>query len=99
VWHPAIEAADLGQPDPTPHALRHTAVAHWIAAGVEPYKLAKWAGHRSVATIYRVYGHLLDIDATVEREALSLMRATARERRENAEDAIDLPRGRVLRTR
>jgi integrase len=81
VWHPAVEAAGLGDPVPTPHSLRHTAIAHWIAAGIEPYKLAKWAGHRSVATIYRVYGHLLEVDATVEREALSAMRAAAIEKR------------------
>lgn len=91
VWHLAIDEVEgLGTPTPTPHALRPTAVAHWIASGVEPYRLAKWAGHRSVATIYRVYGHLLDNDATAEREALSLMRATARERRENAKNVVQL---------
>jgi integrase len=89
VWRPAVARAGLCAPEPTPHALRHTAVAHWIAAGVEPYKLAKWAGHRSVATIYRVYGHLLDTDASEEREALSAMRAAAVERRG--------PRGAVIR--
>ncbi|MGZ4676007.1 MAG: tyrosine-type recombinase/integrase [Acidimicrobiia bacterium] len=30
VCHPAIDAAALGEPDPTPHALRRTAVAHWM---------------------------------------------------------------------
>jgi len=61
---------------PTPHALRHTAVAHWIAAGVtDQFKLKTWAGHRSIATIDRTYGHLLPRDATDAREALSAMRA------------------------
>jgi len=77
VWAPAVGSADLAEPLPTPHALRHAAVAHWIAAGIEPYKLAKWAGHRSVATIYRLYGHLLDNDASSERDALSAIRAAA----------------------
>jgi integrase len=81
VWRPAVLAAGLDTPLPTPHALRHTAVAHWIAAGVAPYKLAKWAGHRSIETIYRLYGHLLDTDATEEREALAAIRETARSRR------------------
>lgn len=90
IWHPAIEAAKLGAPTPTPHSLRHTAVAHWIAAGVDPYKLAKWAGHRSVATIYRVYGHLLEVDATEEREALSAMRAAAIEQRDRAGKVLEL---------
>jgi integrase len=90
VWHPAVEAAELTAPVPTPHSLRHTAVAHWIAAGVEPYKLAKWAGHRSVATIYRVYGHLLDTGATDEREALSAMRAAAIAQLEASGEVVDL---------
>lgn len=89
VWTPAVEAAGLSDPKPTPHSLRHTAVAHWIAAGVDPYRLAKWAGHRSVASIYRLYGHLLDTDANDEREALSAMRSAAIRDRED--------RGNVLR--
>lgn len=89
VWRPAVLAAGLGAPLPTPHSLRHSAVAHWIAAGVEPYKLAKWAGHRSVATIYSVYGHLLTNDATEERAALSAIRAAAEASR--AESATVLP--------
>lgn len=95
VWKPAVKAAKLADPAPTPHSLRHTAVAHWIAAGVEPFKLAKWAGHRSVATIYRVYGHLLDVDATAEREALSRMRAAAVERRRDLATVTDLGARRV----
>lgn len=81
VWRPAIAAAQLAAPLPTPHSLRHTAVAHWIAAGVEPFKLAVFAGHASVSTLYRVYGHLLDTDANAERVALSALRAAARRRR------------------
>ena len=42
VWHNAVGSADLSDPAPTPHSLGHTAVAHWIAAGVDLYKLAKW---------------------------------------------------------
>ena len=92
VWRPAVERAGLSVPEPTPHALRHTAIAHWIAAGVEPYKLAKWAGHRSVATIYRVYGHLLDTDATEEREALSAIRASAVARRSERGTVVPITR-------
>lgn len=89
-WRKAARSAEIAEPLPTPHTLRHTAVAHWIAAGVDPYRLAKWAGHRSVATIYRVYGHLLDTDAVAEREALSAIRAAARERRARPADVITL---------
>lgn len=81
MWLPALEIAGLSDPQPTFHSLRHTAVAHWIAAGVEPYRVAKYAGHRSIATIFRLYGHLLDLDAEAEREALSRMREAAQSRR------------------
>lgn len=81
VWKPALEIAGLADPQPTPHSLRHTAVAHWIHAGVvEPLKLQRWAGHRSTTTIYGVYGHLLPSDATDERRALSALRAGAQAR-------------------
>lgn len=81
VWRPAVAAAGLTDPAPTPHALRHTAVAHWIAAGVvDPFKLKTWAGHRDVGTTSRIYGHLLPLDATEHRDQLSAMRAAARDR-------------------
>ena len=62
IWKPAVTSAELSKPLPTPHSLRHAAVAHWIAAGVEPYRLATWAGHRSAATIYSMYGHMISDD-------------------------------------
>lgn len=43
----------------SPHDLRHTAISTWIAAGADALSVAQWAGHTSVATVYRVYGHLL----------------------------------------
>ena len=77
-WGPAVAAAGLAEPLPTPHALRHTAVARWIAAGVtDPYKLARWAGHTSITTIYRFYGHLLPEDTTDLRRNLSAQRRSA----------------------
>jgi len=84
MWMPALEIAGLEDPQPTFHSLRHTAIAHWIEAGVEPYRVAKYAGHRSIATVYRLYGHLLDLDAEAEREALSRMRQAAQGRRQSA---------------
>jgi integrase len=79
VWGPAVRRAGLATPQPTPHSLRHTAIAIWIATGTtDAFKLQKWAGHRSIATIYRVYGHLLPTDASEQREGMSAMRAAAR---------------------
>lgn len=55
--------------------MRHTAIALWIAAGVaDAYKLSRWAGHRDVGTIYRVYGHLLPEDTAPYRERLAAIR-------------------------
>ena len=40
-----------------PHALRHTAITRWVAAGVPLPVVAKLAGHRSIKTTLR-YTHL-----------------------------------------
>jgi integrase len=78
VWRPAVRKAELAEPLPAPHALRHTAVALWIAAGVtEPLKLARWAGHRSISVTYGTYGHLLPDDADPTRDALERIRSSA----------------------
>ena len=78
VWRPTLHLAGLADPQPTPHSLRHSAVAAWIATGtVDPYHLARWAGHREVSTIYRLYGHLLPTDTTASRAALGELRKAA----------------------
>lgn len=79
VFRPAVERAGLGGPKVTPHALRHTAIAHWIAAGVtDPLKLARWAGHANVQLTYSVYGHLLPQDASGVQDELERIRREAR---------------------
>jgi integrase len=40
VWKPAVSAARLRYPQPTPHPLRHTAIAAWLAAGVPVVRAA-----------------------------------------------------------
>jgi len=57
VLYPAASSAGLGRV--SPHDLRHTAVAIWIAAGVPVKEIADRAGHASVASILDRYGHLL----------------------------------------
>jgi hypothetical protein len=42
-----------------PYDLRHACVSVWLAAGVEPTRVAAWAGH-SVAVLLRVYAKFLD---------------------------------------
>lgn len=51
----------------------------------DQFKLKTWAGHRSIQTIDRIYGHLLPTDASDYRDAMSAMRAAAREARELAD--------------
>lgn len=81
IFDPAVTKAKLADPQPTPHALRHTAVALWIAGGVtDHYKLIKWAGHASTAMLYRVYGHLFDVNdetAAAVRESFTALRSEA----------------------
>lgn len=42
-----------------PYDLRHAAVSMWLNAGVEPTRVAEWAGH-SVSVLLRVYAKCLD---------------------------------------
>jgi len=49
--------------------LRHAAVSTWLAAGVPPTQVAKWAGH-SVAVLLRVYAHAVDGQADLARRRI-----------------------------
>jgi integrase len=42
-----------------PYDLRHACVSSWLTAGVEPTRVAAWAGH-SVAVLLRVYAKFID---------------------------------------
>lgn len=42
-----------------PYDLRHAAVSTWLHAGIDPAKVAEWAGH-SVEILYRIYAKFLD---------------------------------------
>jgi len=80
---PAVEAAGLQ--GLTPHGLRHTAVAFWIAAGASPTEIAARAGHTSVVTVLDRYGHLLPKTEDTVTAALDATARTAAERRESAD--------------
>ncbi|MGC8627253.1 MAG: tyrosine-type recombinase/integrase [Acidimicrobiales bacterium] len=67
VWRPAVKRAGL-VPPPTPHAMRHTAVALWLRAGASMYEASRWAGHASTSTTERIYSHLLEQDGRVSAE-------------------------------
>lgn len=61
-FNPAAKAAGLDGLHP--HALRHTAVSLWIAAGADVKRVAARAGHSSVAFTLDRYGHLYPDDET-----------------------------------
>jgi integrase len=52
-WLPAVAAAGLATPLPTPHDLRHTALTRLIADGVDVRTVQAIAGHESLTTTYR----------------------------------------------
>ena len=72
VWRPAVGRAGL-VPPPTPHAMRHTAVALWLRAGASMYEASRWAGHASTSTTDQVYGHLVEPDGRVSEELEKLL--------------------------
>lgn len=42
-----------------PYDPRHACVSTWLKAGIEPKRVAEWAGH-SVDVLLRIYTHCLD---------------------------------------
>lgn len=55
-WIPALYAA--GVEYRRPYALRHTAISHWLAAGVPIFDVSRYAG-TSLQQIEKTYGHLV----------------------------------------
>ena len=74
-FDPAVVSAGLN--GLTPHGLRHTAVALWIAAGASPLEVAHRAGHTSVVTVLDRYGHLLPKTEDTVTDVLETMIAGA----------------------
>jgi integrase len=53
------EVAATSQLAARPYDLRHAAVSTWLASGVDPQRVADWAGH-SLEVLMRVYAKCLD---------------------------------------
>jgi integrase len=79
-FNPAVERAGLADPLPTPHSLRHTAVSLWIASGVckDVTKVAQFAGHEQLASVYNLYGHLFETSGGELGERMQAFREAAR---------------------
>ena len=75
IWRPGVKEAGIQLPA-TPHAMRHTAVSSWIAAGADPVQVKNWAGHSSITITYDTYGHLFKTDASGIRQRLEANRAS-----------------------
>lgn len=71
VWRAAVEAAGLDKPAPSPHSLRHTAVALWTGAGADRFTVSRWAGHTDASFTERVYDHLWKKDHSETRAAIA----------------------------
>jgi integrase len=71
IWNTAVERASVADPQPTPHSLRHTAVALWIGAGADRLTVARWAGHIDSSFTERVYGHSWKQDHADTRAAIA----------------------------
>lgn len=70
VWLPAVARADLADPQPTPHDLRHT-FGSWLAeANVPPHEIAALMGHSSLRATER-YLHAGDGRWTRALDALT----------------------------
>lgn len=89
-WNPAVRAAGLD--GLTMHGLRHTAVSTWIDNGATATEVAARAEHRSVATVYDRYGHLLAHQEQRLNDNLDAAYAAALDESAESGQVIDLGR-------
>lgn len=74
VWNPAVAAAGLVEPLPTPHDCRHS-YGSWLADhGVQPHEIRDLMGHGSLRAVER-YIHSSERRLEAAREALGARRA------------------------
>ena len=67
-----------------PYCLRHTAISHWLAAGVPIFDVSMFAG-TSLQIIQRVYGHLVAGSTESARARMDTFNAEQREDGEHAQ--------------
>ena len=90
-WAAALKAAELEQPLPVIHDLRHTHASRLIALGWDPVEIAKRLGDR-VETVLRVYVHEFDTRrrSAERRAALESLYGTTSTSGEAAADVVSL---------
>ncbi len=70
VHNPLMKAAKVTEI--TPHGTRHTCATLLLSRGVPPHVVSKRLGHKDVATLLRIYAHVLP---TQQRDAADVMGA------------------------
>lgn len=74
-WDKAVIKAGLQHRSPTPHWLRHTAVAWGVMSGANLKQLQGRVGHKAIATTMDVYGQMIeDVDAEVLQRMAEMRR-------------------------
>lgn len=74
VWEPAVAAAGLAPPRPTPHDLRHTYGTRLAEAGVPPHEIMVLMGHETLVSVQR-YLHAGDARFDRARKAIETVRS------------------------
>jgi site-specific recombinase XerD len=59
IWKPALNAADLDEPHPRIHDLRHSYASRLLGAGVPIHVVQRLLGHESIQTTVDTYSHLM----------------------------------------
>lgn len=75
-WDKAVKRAGLEHRKPTPHWLRHTAVAWAAMAGANLKEIQARIGHKSITTTMDVYGAMIDDVSSDVVERMAAIRST-----------------------
>ncbi|MDX6533320.1 MAG: hypothetical protein QOF68_1064 [Gaiellales bacterium] len=73
----ACANAEIGEPLPRFHDLRHSYATAMLAAGLTPHAVAKLLGHASAQLVYERYGHALPDELAAAAERLEAFLALA----------------------
>ncbi|MGH3682864.1 MAG: tyrosine-type recombinase/integrase, partial [Natronosporangium sp.] len=85
VWRPALASAGLGDPQPTPHDLRHTYGTRLAEAGVPPHEIMALMGHSSLSAVQR---YLHPGEARFARARTAVQKGRAADERHEPENPV-----------
>lgn len=73
-WDRAVKAAGLEYRSPTPHWLRHTAVAWAVMSGASLKEIQARIGHKNISTTMDTYGRMIDDISTESVDKIGALR-------------------------